>query len=176
MPHKYLLPCFFFCPEVVNSLPILANIHSACSLTSALLSLSKINTTACIICLPYNDITWSIWLLWVTRFLNKPNVFITTLISESDNNRKIWSARKKRRRNFLIKKVNKQFEFLKLIIYLPPNAVIIWTFILWSDWNAMFIRPQTPFSLKEGSYLCVNWHKSSIAPLSTERIIKGILY
>ena len=103
MPHKYLLPCFFFCPEVVNSLPILANIHSACSLTSALLSLSKINTTACIICLPYNDITWSIWLLWVTRFLNKPNVFITTLISESDNNRKIWSARKKRR-NFLIKK------------------------------------------------------------------------
>ena len=51
--------CFFYYSKlsIHRALPILANIQSACSLTSALLSLSRINTTACIICLPYNDMT-----------------------------------------------------------------------------------------------------------------------
>ena len=86
--------------------------------------------------------TWSIWLLWVTKFLNNPKVFITTLMSESDKSRNIWSA---------------------------PNCVMICTLIRWSDWKAMFMRPQTPLSLNDRSYLWVSWHRSSIAPFSTEK-------
>ena len=60
-----------------------------------------------------------------------------------------------------------------------------WKSISWMSWNSMgtsmvqldfvirTIRPQTPLSLKEGSYLCVNWHKRSIAPLSTMGSLEG---
>ena len=36
------------------------------------------------------------------------------------------------------------------------------------------IRPQTPLSLSEGSYLCVSWHNKSMAPLSSMGSFDGL--
>lgn len=74
-----------------------------------------------------------------SKFLSNPNVFIRTSTSESDRSRKTCSL---------------------------PRAVNIWALILWSAWNAMFIKAQTPFKRREGSSLRVSPHNSSTAPHS----------
>ena len=49
-------------------------------------------------------------------------------------------------------------------------------FMLISDGlgGVLTIRPQTPLSLSEGSYLCVSWHNKSMAPLSSMGSFDGL--
>uniref|UniRef100_A0A147BFY9 Uncharacterized protein n=1 Tax=Ixodes ricinus TaxID=34613 RepID=A0A147BFY9_IXORI len=123
----------------VSPSAMLARMHSACSFTSALWSPSRIRITACIICVPWLSMMWSMCCLMESRFRSRPRVFMSTLTSGSESSRNTWSV---------------------------PSVDRIWALIFWSAWKAMFIRAQQPLSRSAGSSRRVSPHSSSTAPHS----------